>query len=173
MAEKVYYCSTCQLGKEYEQINNKINSLTTCINNYEFITSDFYQKSYALLKEIRDFGSKDSNNPKLPNVDNFFTLAIQNLRNELITHNFYDDIINTINNNLNSNKKNEIIYGSYWTNLKTTLQNIKIPNTKYYEKNCCSCYGECGWYCGSYSSCSCCGTGSPFTCGECGSYGCG
>ena len=156
MAEKVYYCNSCQLG------------ITTCINNNEYIKSDFYQQTYSLLKEIQNFGDKDSNNPRLPNVDNFFTLEIKNLINELITHNFYDDIINTLNNNNNSNQQNQIIYGSYWENLKTKLQNIKISDTKYWEKTCCSCNGYCssdGWYNPCYS-CQSCVQGS----GECCSY---
>ena len=161
--QKVYYCTTCQKGSQYDAIKSKINNLTTCFSNNEFITSSFYQKSYELLKEIQNFGEKDSNNPRLPNVDSFFTLEIKNLINELITHNFYDDIINAINNNSNSNKKNEIIYGTYWTSLKNTLDNINISNTKYKEKNCCDCDGYCssdGWYCSYTPPCS-----QP--CGEC------
>lgn len=153
MAEKVSYCDSCQKGTEYDEIKNRINNLTTCLVNNEFITSDFYTKSYYLLKEIRDFGQDDSD-PKLPNVDNFFTLQLTNLSNELITHNFYDNIINCINNNNNSNIKDNIIYGSYWTSLKELLQNIDIPTTKYFEKTCC-CEGDCpsvGWYCGCAGS---------------------
>ena len=163
--EKVYYCTTCQKGSQYDNIKNKINNLTTCINNNEYITSDFYQKSYALLKEIRDFGDNDSNSPRQPRVDTYFQLEIKNLKNEIISHHFYDDIINSINNNSNSNKTNEIIYGSYWTSLKTTLQNINISNTKYWEKDCCSCNGYCesnGWYCPAY----------PSGCGQSGSNPC-
>ena len=159
--EKVYYCSSCQNASQYSEINTKINNLTSCFSNDEYITSDFYKKSYDLLYTIRNFGDKDSNNPRLPNIDAYFSLdTVNNLKNQLISHHFYDDIINSINNNSNSNKQYEIIYGSYWTNLKNILQTIKISDTKYYEKSCCDCNGYCssdGFYCSGHGSGGCSG----------------
>ena len=93
-------------------------------------------------------------------------MQIKNLRDEIIWHNFYDDIINTLNNNSNSNMTNQIIYGSYWASLKSILQNIDISNSKYYEQTCC-CENDCssdGWYCPAY--CTTCQAYGPGPCGQ-------
>ena len=150
--EQVYYCNSCQDGSQYTTINNKINALTPDITNNPQITSAFYQTAYDLLKEVRDFGDKDTASTRLPNVDAYFGLEIKDLKGDLLSHRGYDDIVNCINNNSNSNVSGTKIYGSYWNNLRTTLTNIQIPSTRYWEKNCC-CEGQCssdGWYCPSY-----------------------
>lgn len=151
MAEKVYYCSTCQKGNQYNAITNQINAMTASTTTGNPIYSTFYAQAYNVLKAVRDFGDKDTAATRLPNL-NYFTLSLSNLQGQLASHTTYDDIVNCINNNSNSNIQGQSLYGSYWTNLKTTLQNINLPSTRYYEKSCC-CEGHCGsdsFYCGCH-----------------------
>lgn len=127
----------------------------------------------ARLKKLRNFGESDSKTRK--------PLNAQNLNNKTIYTNiepdFYNSIAEKIQDTFIQQNPKDIIYGSYFSELKTAVNNYKIPNTRYWTcrsqgvTSCCDCYGTCSCHgeCSCYGQCGCYGTCSCH--GECGSYG--
>jgi hypothetical protein len=105
---------------------------------------------YNSLKTIHDFGDYDSAT-RLPNIDNKKTFDQYNY----IPIEYYNDIAARLEKT--SQSTDDTIYGSYFEDLKTSIENYKIPSTRYYKEpyECCDyCSRDC--YSCNYCAHSCC-----------------
>lgn len=144
------YCATNQDTSHW----NIPITLTASIDENSYITVDVYNQMFQSLKEIHDFGEKDTST-RLPNIDNKlnFTKGI-----DLITVDFYNDIATRIG--YTTYNKNDIIFGSYFKDLQQAIKDYKLPGTRTYTDSyhCCddcgySCHKSSGGGCGSCQFC--------------------
>ena len=148
------YCSTSQ-STSYWKIPL---SLTQNIDQNELITKEVYDQMFASLKAIHDFGDYDSATSRLPNVNDKLELISEE---NYIDIDCYNDSAKRIGLSEKA-KKDEIIYGSYFSDLQKSIQEYKLPGTRYYKQSyeCCDHCDHCdhsshrpGGGCGSCNMC--------------------
>lgn len=130
-----FYCETNQTTS-YWQIPIELLAKT---NANELITKDVYDQMFASLKAIHDFGESDKKT-RLPNVDD----KINFIPNEsYITTDFYNDIARRIKES--QKDQNQIIQGTYFSDLFDAIKNYELPSTRYYTttSQCCDYCDDC------------------------------
>ena len=166
------YCSSCQTLNQYTGWETTV---TECAASKQYVKSNLYNQMIQRLKNLHIFGDHDSVTRKPLNTDE---LNDKNLY-DLIDEDMYNSIASRIFDTYTEQHTNDIIYGSYFDDLKTQVNNYKIPNTRYWicrsqhSYNCCDCYGQCcESQCSCHGECSCYGQGCSWDIGEC-YEGCG
>lgn len=164
--KNTYYCTNCQDTSEYP--NNITVEVLACASNNEIISNELYNQMLASLESIRVFGDYDTQSIRKPAVN---TLSNKN-NYTLIYPDYYNSIANAVYTNYTTQNTNDKIYGTYFTNLKNTVLNYKVPDTRYYKttEECCD---YCNYTCQYCTSCVICTTcEDSYQCSSCeGCYG--
>lgn len=150
-----FYCKTNQDTSYWSDITINLKTPTTLS---ELIKPEVYNEMINALKSIHDFGESDTAKKRKPYLDNFIdnknNLVYKN-KDTIIDLNYYKNIADTLS--AESHSKEDNIYGTYFTNLKTIIEKYKVPSTRYYTttQECCDCHGECSHCDYSPTPCMC------------------
>ena len=166
------YCSSCQALGEYPGWETTI---TACGAQNQYITNEFFNQAAARLNNLHNFGDYDFAN-RTPTL-----VYIRKNDNETIQPDFFNILSQSITQSSSNDKSsNGIIYGTYFTNLKDTINNASISYTRYWichsqnSYDCCDCHGTCSCYgeCTCYGECACYASGCTGGCQVCNNTEC-
>lgn len=147
------YCDTCQAASQHITFD-----FSNCYSQNQFISKDAYNKIINSLKTIQNFGEKELSETRKPIDAN----SLQEKQEfDLINIIDYNNIIYSIEQNINLKEQYDIIFGAYYEDLINAIKNYKLQTTRVYN-----CKGQIVTECCAHTPCGCEHSG-PYSCRPC------